>query len=93
MNTYTITFFDKSFVAVDETVAKGAIHAMNTGIKNIQIGGNMYAVSGISKIEKNKDQIAGPDKDYVQIEGPDNPVRKETLERMKKELAEKFGWK
>ena len=92
MKNYTVTFFDKSFVAVTATQAKAVMETMNAGIKNIQINGNMYAVSSISKVEKNKDEIAGG-YNSQQLTAPENLVKKETIERMKKELSNKFGYK
>ena len=86
---YLLKFWDKKELVVSSSVGEQVKTAKLKGVKNIVIGSALYEVTAISYIEPIKQ-----DKDeLVQLPAaPQDPVKKETLKRMQRELADKFGW-
>ena len=85
---YLIKFWDKKELVVSEAVGEQVKQAKLLDIGAISIDNALYETKAISYIEPLKENKTPA------LPEPSGPaVSKETLDKMKKELAEKFGWK
>lgn len=91
---YLITLFDEETIVVSDEQGLQIQAAKVREVKNIRIGEDLYATGAIAKIKKIKPLSGQPE---IGREFPpmlDEPlVKKETIERVKKELKQKFNWK
>jgi|TARA_Y100000296_G_scaffold29578_1_gene34415 hypothetical protein len=85
---YLIKFWDKKSLVVSEKVGEQVKNAKENGTGCIRIDQALYEVKAISYIEPIKEKM---EKNLLPEHVPD-PVKKETLERMKKEMSERFNW-
>lgn len=94
MKNYLIKFFDKEAIAVTEQEAEKIMNLIDQGNTHFRLNGEMYTCSSITRIVKEK-SVGGPylSTPTVLLSAPANPVKKETFERVKREMAAKFGWK
>lgn len=94
---YLVKFWDKHEMIVSEKIGKQIQLAKEGKDKNgnsiivdrIYIGESQYELKAISYVEALKPERYQP----LQLQAPNNPVKKETLERLKKEMAARFNWK
>ena len=85
---YLIKFWDKHHLIVSDKVATQIKIAKEKKIECIKIENALYEMKSISYIEPLTEQ----QNDNLLPEKIESPVKKETLEKIKKELANKFNW-
>jgi hypothetical protein len=91
---YILKFWDKSEVLVSEAAWLQIMKEKHNGTSSIIVGKALYELKAIYAIEPVKDDR--PANDFAQIEGGmeiNRTVKKETLDKVKAEMAKKFGWK
>lgn len=86
---YLLKFWDGHELVVSEKVGEQIKMAKEKSIGIVKINEAMYETKAISYIEPMRDKGTPT----PLLEAPPNPVKKETIERLKKEMAERFGWK
>lgn len=84
---YIIKFFDGKSIIVDEMNGKKFIEAKLRKITNLY-NGCPYDDKSIAYIEEFKDK----QEENLLPKRLENPVKKETLIKLKKELTKKFNW-
>ena len=85
---YLIKFWDGHSIRVSKKVGEQIKIAKVNKIDCIKIGEAVYDIKAISYIEPIKEEPTN-----LLPEKTGNPVQKETLDRMKRQLSEKFNWK
>ncbi len=85
---YLIKFWDKHHLIVSDKVATQIKIAKEKKIECIKIENALYEMKSISYIEPLTEQ----QNDNLLPEKIESPVKKETLEKIKKELVNKFNW-
>lgn len=86
---YLVKFWDKHEKIVSEKAGNQIKLAKEKNIERIKIGDALYETKAISYIEPIKIEVPKP----LQLQAPSNTVKKETIERLKKEMAARFNWK
>jgi len=90
--TYLVKFWDKHKLTVSDKVGEQIVEAKNSKVDCIRIGDSIYETRAISYVERiSPSRGKGVDGNLPALP-PASPVRKETLEKMKGEMAERFGW-
>jgi len=82
-----VTFHSGKTLTINREIAGNIKRAIKNGSTHFEIGNNFYAVSGVSYVEQYEAEK------FPQLpEKTEIPVKRETLERIKKELKRKPGW-
>ena len=85
---YLLKFWDKKQMIVSAEDGEKVMYAKEKKIDCVRINGGVYETKAISYIEPIKE-----DQKNLLPEKIHDPVKKETLDKMKKKLSEKFNWK
>lgn len=85
---YLVKFWDKHELVVSDKAGEQIKIAKQKKIECIKIGEALYEMKAISYIEPVKEQL----EENLLPERVENPVKKETLEKINREIAEKFNW-
>lgn len=86
---YLIKFWDKHELVVSEKIGEQLQLAKLKKIECVKIDNALYELKAISYIEPIKETQTH----NLLPERITNPVRKETIERVTRELVKKFSWK
>ena len=84
---YIVKLWDKTSFKVPESAGKQIMDAKMAGIKTIKVGDAMYETKAIAMVEPIKEEPKN-----LLPERSEDPVKKETLSRVKKEISERFKW-
>lgn len=87
MKEYIIFFFDKTHIRIDEEDAMKVRKGMSEKIQFVSLKKGIYAVSSIAKFEEcRKEKLP-----QLEQSNP-KPVSQQTLVRLRKQFAKKYGW-
>ncbi len=84
---YLLKFWDKKKLTVCEEDGEKVKLAKENKIECVRIAGGIYETKAISYVEPIKEN-----KVPLLPERTEDPVKKATLDRVKKEIAERFNW-
>jgi len=84
---YLITFFDRTTKKINDSSATKIIKAKSSNTGTVTMMGGIYDLKSIAKIEPIIEE-----KKYLPYKIEKNKVKKETIERITKELSQKYNW-